>query len=178
MFAAAGLRPFAQMVFVTAAARAPAAPTGPGGPDDHLANTTNVMRHLKVRMMKYLICILAVVMICGCSDDPVINGQSVMVEVESISWSWGNSKSTFKEYFVVEGICFGHESRPGECPFYCLQVFSADSIRIEYEHNLDIVGESDDDSEEYQYAGVSFEPTCLRSKTYDSGWSYCIRIIK
>ena len=46
MFAAAGLRPFAQMAFVTPAAEAPAAPTGPGGPDDHLANTTNVIRHV------------------------------------------------------------------------------------------------------------------------------------
>ena len=44
VFAAAGLRPFAEMAFVTAAARAPAAPTGPGGPDGHLANTTNVIR--------------------------------------------------------------------------------------------------------------------------------------
>ena len=44
VFAAAGLRPFAQMAFVTAAARASAAPTGPGGPDGHLANTTNVIR--------------------------------------------------------------------------------------------------------------------------------------
>ena len=46
VFAAAGLRPFAEMAFVTAAARAPAAPTGPGGPDGHLANTTNVIRHV------------------------------------------------------------------------------------------------------------------------------------
>ncbi len=44
VFAAAGLRPFAEMAFVTAAARAPAAPTWPGGPDGHLANTHNVMR--------------------------------------------------------------------------------------------------------------------------------------
>ena len=46
VFAAAGLRPFAEMAFVTATARAPAAPTGPGGPDGHLANTTNVIRHV------------------------------------------------------------------------------------------------------------------------------------
>ena len=46
VFAATGLRPFAQMAFVTAAARAPAAPTGPFGPDGHLANTTNVIRYL------------------------------------------------------------------------------------------------------------------------------------
>ena len=34
------------MAFVTASAAAPAAPTGPGGPDGHLANTTNVIRHV------------------------------------------------------------------------------------------------------------------------------------
>jgi hypothetical protein len=45
VFAAAGQGPFAQMAFVTAAARAPAAPTGPFGPDGHLANTTNVIRN-------------------------------------------------------------------------------------------------------------------------------------
>ena len=39
------------MAFVTAAARAPAAPTGPGDPDDHLANTHNAIR--KVEYMKF-----------------------------------------------------------------------------------------------------------------------------
>jgi hypothetical protein len=34
---------FAQMAIVTAAAEAPAAPTGPECPDDHFANTTNVI---------------------------------------------------------------------------------------------------------------------------------------
>ena len=46
VFAAAGLRPFAEMSFVTAAAGAPAAPTGPFGPDGHLANTQNVIRYV------------------------------------------------------------------------------------------------------------------------------------
>jgi hypothetical protein len=43
VFAAAGLRPFAEIAFVTAAAGRPAAPTGSSDPDGHLANTTNVM---------------------------------------------------------------------------------------------------------------------------------------
>jgi hypothetical protein len=50
VFAATGLRPFAQMASVTAAAGAPAAPTGPGGPDDHLANTTNVIRYVAAEL--------------------------------------------------------------------------------------------------------------------------------
>jgi len=129
-------------------------------------------------MGRTIIIIVAIALICGCSDDPVINAQAVMVEVESISWSWSNSKSTFEEYYVVEGICFGYESSPRECPFYCIQVFSADSIRIGYEGDLRIAGASDDDSEEYQYVGVSFEPAYLRSRTLDAGWGYNIRIIK
>jgi len=44
VFAAAGLRPFAEMAFVTAAAGRPPRQPGLGGPDGHLANTTNVIR--------------------------------------------------------------------------------------------------------------------------------------
>ena len=39
------------MAFVTAAARASAAPTGPAGPDGHLANRYNVIRQRKGCMM-------------------------------------------------------------------------------------------------------------------------------
>jgi hypothetical protein len=38
-----GLQPFAEMVFVTAAVEASAAPIGSGGPAGHLADTHNVM---------------------------------------------------------------------------------------------------------------------------------------
>ncbi len=43
MSAETGLKPFAEMVFVTSAVEASAAPIGSGGPAGHLANTHNVM---------------------------------------------------------------------------------------------------------------------------------------
>ena len=46
VFAAPDLRPVAQMAFVASGTKAPAASTGPEGPDGHLANTTNVIRYV------------------------------------------------------------------------------------------------------------------------------------
>ena len=71
VFAAAGLRPFAQMAFVTAAARAPAAPTGPGGPDGHLANTTNVMQHNSRIPMKRIFFIISLIVFSTSCEESV-----------------------------------------------------------------------------------------------------------
>jgi hypothetical protein len=53
-----------QMVFVTAVARAPATPTGPGGPDGHLANTQNVIR--KAVKNEKSLCLELTVVLAGC----------------------------------------------------------------------------------------------------------------
>jgi hypothetical protein len=58
------------MAFVTAAAEAPAAPTGPGCPEGHLANTRNVIRHTARRIMKKIIVLIAVLLLVNaCSDE-------------------------------------------------------------------------------------------------------------
>jgi hypothetical protein len=58
------------MAFVTAAAETLAAPTGPGGPDGHVASTHNVIRHTARRDMKKAILVIAIfILVNSCSDE-------------------------------------------------------------------------------------------------------------
>jgi len=78
------------MAFVTAAAEASAAPTGPGGPDGHLANTTNVICHADVIMKTRQILILATILISflcvsACDESTTEPTISPYLAIDSIS---------------------------------------------------------------------------------------------
>ena len=58
------------MAFVTAAARASAVPTGPGGPDGHLANTHNVIRYVAADLI-YLRFLLFIGILLPAQHSPI-----------------------------------------------------------------------------------------------------------
>jgi hypothetical protein len=157
VFAATGLRPFAQMAFVTAAAEAPAAPTWPGGPDGHLANTYNVIRETVLSNMNRNITIIFAVLLFV----------SVCVKSQDLQ-DYRDAQATAKRYTELK---WWEEQRESMIK---LGILSGDEDLRELEFTVGESFESYRIDEDYLMS--SQETISWDSLVVFSGWQFCILI--
>ena len=137
--------------------------------------------------MNRITLLIAILLIgAGCTDDPDnSSGPQVKmyldVEVETDRWWSGpppNHEYSYDTFFVAEGEDFGPEKSPGVFLFHAYDVISQDSMHVSFDSSLVVVGEPISSPSQYEYIGISDVEDCLRTRTYDSGYDYCIRILK
>ena len=136
--------------------------------------------------MKHIILLMTVFLLCiSCSDDSNnSSGPEVKmfldVVVETDRWWSGappNHEYSYDTFFVAEGDGFGPQKSPGVYLFHAYDVISQDSLLVSFDLSLVVVGEPISNPSQYENIGISELEGCLRTRTYDAGYDYCIRVM-
>ncbi|MBN2072130.1 MAG: hypothetical protein JW814_11805 [Candidatus Krumholzibacteriota bacterium] len=137
--------------------------------------------------MKHVLIIFGILLIViSCYDEistTILNQPNLIYEIEVETDRWRSYVEPFHTFsydtFIVqEGESFGPELDPGEYRFTLYAALSADSVLITFDEGLVVVGEAIAQPSSHRYVGLSELEACLRTRSYDSGSDYCIRILK
>jgi hypothetical protein len=138
---------------------------------------------------KHLLLTLTIILIfSGCAPRADLPDKTIKLNLLTDSWASevpaeSAHKVEYSNLDVKENQFFGPKRTlsgigKGQKFFKLLKIINDNEILIQFDDQLVIVGEPISESSKQNPVIVTTEKTCFRTRTYDAGIDYCLKIIK
>lgn len=139
---------------------------------------------------KFFFLTLTIIFIfCGCTPQTDLSQKTIKLNLKTDAWSSNKMPTesahniTYSDLSAKENQFFGPQNTmsgpsKGQEYFKLLKIVNDNEILVQFDDQLVIVGEPINESSKQNPATVTTNETCFRTRTYDGGADYCLKIIK